>query len=137
MEYKLHHSLNSQVQRSILEETMAELARSQGDLIMAQAEFSRSMAEIDYFQVGLPSFFYQNEKSQPPHEIMTKLEATTTELERVLAELATSQVQLLEETKFNAQILHIPPKSLEEEMTLMVTSCTQSTIEREPPLKEK
>ena len=43
----------------------------------------------------------------------------------------------MEETKFNAQIQPIPLKSLEEEMTLMVTSCTQSTIEGKQPLQEK
>ena len=39
--------------------------------------------------------------------------------------------------KLNAQIKPIPLKSLEEEMTPMVTSCTQSIIEIEQPLQEK
>ena len=53
------------------------------------------------------------------------------------AKLTLSMVEFfMEETKFNAQIQPIPLKILEEEMTLMVTSCTQSTIEREQPLQE-
>ena len=135
------------------------------------AELERVHAKMDYSQVGLPRFLDQNEKSQPPHERMTKLEATMAELERVYAEQATSQVLLMKEvntlpqeesiverrvdklaitraklilcrveffvkeTKFNAQIQPIPLKILEEEMTPMVTSCTQSTFEREQPHK--
>ena len=41
-------------------------------MAMAQAEFSRSRAEMDYSQVGLPRFLNQNEKSQPPYERMTR-----------------------------------------------------------------
>ena len=43
----------------------------------------------------------------------------------------------MEVTRANAQIQPIPLKSLDEKMTPMVTSCTQSTIEREQPLQEK
>ena len=92
---------------------MAELARSQVDLTMPQSKFSRSMAEMDYSQVGLPWFLDQNEKSQPLHERMTKLEAFMAKLERVHVEWATSQVQLMEVTRANAQIQTTPLKSLE------------------------
>ena len=46
-----------QVQRSSLEEAMDELRRTQTAFTMAQPEFSRSMAEMDYSQVRLPRFF--------------------------------------------------------------------------------
>ena len=75
-----------QVQRSSLEEKMAQLERVHAELVMESAEFSRSRAEMDYSQVGLPRFLDQNEKSQPPHEGMTKLKETMVELERVYAE---------------------------------------------------
>ena len=42
--------------------------------------------------MGCLSFFYPNEISQPPHEKMTKLEATLVEMKRVHAECATSQL---------------------------------------------
>ena len=64
-----------QVQRPSLEEAMDELRRAQAESTMAQPEFSRSMAEMDYSQVGLPRFLDPNEISQPPQERMTKLEA--------------------------------------------------------------
>ena len=72
-----------QVQISSLEEAMDELRRTQTTFTMAQPKFSRSMDEMDYSQVGLPQFFYPNEISQPPHERMTKLEATLVEMKRV------------------------------------------------------
>ena len=70
-----HHSNNSwdtshntpqfpQVQRSSLEEAMDELRRTQAESIMAQPEFSKSMAEMDNAQVGLPRFLVKNEKGQ-------------------------------------------------------------------------
>ena len=62
---------------------------------MAQPEFSRSMAEMDYYQVGLHRFFVKNEMSQPPQEEMSNLEAT-------MAELRKSQAQFMEE-------VHTPP----------------------------
>ena len=71
---------------------MAQLERVHVELVMECAEFSRSMAEINYSQVGLPRFLDQNEKSQPPHERMTKLETTMAELERVCVEQATPRV---------------------------------------------
>ena len=73
---------------------MAQLERGQAEMAMAQAEFSRSRVEMDYSQVG---FLDQNEKIQPPHERMTKLEATMAELERVYVEQATSQGLLMKE----------------------------------------
>ena len=67
----------------------------------AQAEFSRSRAEIDYSQVRLPRFLDQNEISQPLNGRMTKLEATMAKLERVRAKCATSQVPLMEVIRVN------------------------------------
>ena len=93
-----------QVQRSSLEEKMAPLERVRAELVMENAEFKRSTAEIDYSQVGLPRFLDQKKKSQPPNGRMTKLEATMAKLERVRAEYATSQVQLKEVTRANVQI---------------------------------
>ena len=69
---------------------MDELRRTQAESTMEQLEFSRSMAEKDHSQVGLPRFLHQNEISQPPNERMKKLEATMAELEIVHAECATS-----------------------------------------------
>ena len=46
-----------QVQRSSLDEAIDELRRTQTAFTMAQHGFSRSMAEMDYSQVGLPQFF--------------------------------------------------------------------------------
>ena len=59
---------------------------------------------MDYSQVGLPKFLDKNDKCQAPHEIMTKLEATKAELERVHAKCATSQVQFKELSRTNFQI---------------------------------
>ena len=126
-----------QVQRSSLEEDMDELRRTQTAFTMAQPEFSRSMAEMDYSQVGLPQFFYPNEISQPPHERMTKLEATLVEMKRVHAECATSQVQFMELTRANVQIQNTPFDSLKEEMAPMATSGTQLTFEKEQPKEEE
>ena len=47
---------------------------------------------MGYYQVGLPRVIDKKEKSQPPHERMTMVEATMAELERVHCECATSQV---------------------------------------------
>ena len=69
---------------------MAEIKRMHAELVMENAECSRPRAEMDYSQVGLPRFIGQQGKSQPPHERMTKLEATMDELERVHIESATS-----------------------------------------------
>ena len=83
---------------------MAELKRVHAELVKENAKFKRSRVEMDYSQVGLPRFFYQNEISQPLNGRMTKLEATMAELERVHAECATSQVQFMELTRANVQI---------------------------------
>ena len=63
---------------------------------MAQPEFSRSMAEMDYSHVRLPRFLVKDEMSQPPQEEMSNLEAT-------MAELINSQAQFMEE-------VHTPPQ---------------------------
>ena len=112
---------------------MDELIRAQTAFTMEQSEFSRSMAEMDYSQVGLPPFFYPNEISQPPHERMTKLEVVLVEMKRVHAKCATSQVQFMELSKANVQIQHTPFDSLKEEMAPMATFGTQLTFEKEYP----
>ena len=127
----------SQVQRSSLEESMDELRRTQTVFTMAQPEFSRSMAEMDYSQVGLPQVFYPNEISQPPHERMTKLEAALVEMKRVHDECVTSQVQFMELTRANVQIQHAPFDSLKGEMDLMATYGTQLTFEKEQHKEEE
>ena len=59
------------------------------------------------------------------------------ELAITKAKLTLSRAKLfMEETKFNAQIQPIPLKILEEKMTPIVTSCTQSKIERTTPTRE-
>ena len=126
-----------QVQRSSLEEAMDELGRTQAAFTMTQPEFSRSIDEMDYSQVGLPQFFNPNEISQPPHERMTKLEAALIEMKRVHAECVTSQVQFMELTRANVQIQHTPFDSLKEEMALMATSGTQLTFEKKQPKEEE
>ena len=116
---------------------MDELIRTETTFTMAQPEFSRSVAKMDYSQVGLPQLFYPNEISQPPHERMTKLEAALVEMKRVHAECATSQVQFMELIKANVQIQHTPFDSLKEEMAPMATSGTQLTFEKEQPKEEE
>ena len=64
------------------------------------------------------------------NRIMTKLEATMAKLERVHAECATSQVQLMEVTRANVQIQLMPIKSLKKEMAPMATSFTQLTFDK-------
>ena len=49
-----------QMANSVLEQNMAEMKRSQVELAMTQAEFSRSMGDMDYSQDGLPRFYVQN-----------------------------------------------------------------------------
>ena len=75
---------------------MDELRRTQAESTMAQLEFSRSMAEMDYSQVGLPRFLVKNKMSQPPQEEMSNLEATMVELRKY-------QAQFMEE-------VHTPPQ---------------------------
>ena len=83
---------------------MDELRRTQAESTMAQPKFSRSMAEMDHSQVGLPGLFDPNEISQPPRERMTKLEVVMAKLKRVHAKFPTSQVQFMELTRANVQI---------------------------------
>ena len=45
-----------QVQRTSLDEQMAELARMHEELVMKNVERSRPRVEMDYSQVGLPTF---------------------------------------------------------------------------------
>ena len=133
--YNIPHT--PQVQRSSLEEAMDELRRTQAAFTMAQPEFSRSMDEMDYSKVGLPQFLNPNEISQPPHERMTKLEATLIEMKRVHSKCVTSQVQFMELTRANVKIQHTPFDSLKEEMGPMATSGTQLTFEKEQPNEEE
>ena len=72
---------------------------------------------MDYSQVGLPGFLYQKEKSQPPHEKMTRLEATIVEIERLYDEDATFQVQFMNETRATLQIQSAQLERLEVQMT--------------------
>ena len=99
MEYKLHHSLDSTSPKIKPRKKMAELERIHAELVKENSEFRRSRAEMDYSQVGLPRFLDQNEISQPLNGRIKKLEATMAKLERVRAECATSQVQLMEVTR--------------------------------------
>ena len=69
---------------------MAEIERIHAELVLKNAEYRISKAEMDYSQVGLPRFLDQKEKSQPPQEKMTKLEVTMIDLERIYAEDAIS-----------------------------------------------
>ena len=116
---------------------MDDLQRVHAELVMENAEFRRSRVEMDYSQVGLARFLDQKEKSQPPQERMTKLEATMDELERVHAGCATSQVQFMELTRANVQIQPTPFKSVKEEMAPMATSYTQLTFKKEQPKEEE
>ena len=50
------------VQRSSLDEKMAELARMHAELVMKKAENSRPMAEKDYSQVGFLRFLIKMRK---------------------------------------------------------------------------
>ena len=133
--YTIPHT--PQVQISSLEEAMDELRRAQAESTMAQPEFSRSMAEMDHSQVGLPRFLDPNEISQPPHERMTKLEVAMVELKSVHAECTTSQVQFMELTRANVQIQPAPFQSLKEEMAPKATSYTQLGFEKEQHKEEE
>ena len=89
---------NSQIQMAklSLEETMVELRRSQVEFAMVEAENEISMAELNYVHKALPRFYAQNEISPLPQENMTNLEATMAEWRRAQAEFATSQAQFME-----------------------------------------
>ena len=133
--YTIPHT--PQGQRSSLEEAMDELRRAQAESTMAQPEFSRSLAEMDHSQVGLPRFLDPNEISQPPQERMTKLEAAMVKLKRVHAECTISQVQFMELTRANVQIQPAPFQSLKEEMAPKATSYTQLRFGKEQPKEEE
>ena len=134
-----HHPNNSwntsyttpQVQRSSLDKKMDELARMHVELVMKNAERSTPRVEMDYSQVGLPTFLDQNEESQPLQERMTKFKATMAELERVHAECARSKNQFMELTRTNVLIQPTLFKSVKKKIALMATSCTQLTFEKE------
>ena len=85
----------------------------------------------------MPTFLDQNEESQPPHERMTKFDATMAELERVHAECARSKNQFMELTRTNVQIKPTLFNSMKEEIAWMATSCTQLTFEKEQPKQEE
>ena len=95
---------NPQVQRLSLDEKMAKIERIHAELVLKNDDYRRSKAEMDYSLVRLPRFLDQKEKSRPPQEKMTKLEATMTNLERIYVEDATSQVQFMNETRATLQI---------------------------------
>ena len=76
---------------------MNELRTTQVEPTMAQTEFLRSMAEMDYSKVSLLRFLVKNEISQPPQEKMTNLKPTMVEWIRAQAEFTTSQAQFMEE----------------------------------------
>ena len=110
---------------------MDELARMHAELVMKNAERSTPRVEMDYSQVGLPTFLDQNEESQPLQERMTKFEATMAELERVHAECARSKNQFMELTRTNVLIQPTLFKSVKKKIASMATSCTQLTFEKE------
>ena len=145
---------------------MHELRRTQAKSTMAQPEFSRSMAEMDYAQVGLPRFLFKNEMSQPPQEEMSNLEDTIVELRKsqapfmeevhtppqeesnvkngvdelafVMVELTKTMAEMpMEEASVNIQIQHIPLKRLKEEITPKATSYTQLGFQKEQLLQAK
>ena len=79
-----------QMANSRQEQNMDETRRIQADLAMDLVEFSRSMADMDHSQVGLPRFHVQDEIRSSSKETMANLEANMTELRR-------SQDQFIEE----------------------------------------
>ena len=142
---------------------MDELRITQTKSTMAQTEFSRSTSEMDYAQVGLPRFLVKNEKSQPPQEEMSNLEANMTRLRKsqaqfieevnthpqdksnakngvnelgfAMAELAKTMAEMpKEEACVNIKIQPIPLKPLKEERTPKTTSYTQLGLEKEQHL---
>ena len=132
---------------------MDELRRIQAESTMAQAEFSRSMADMNYSQVVLSRLCVQNEMNQPPQEEVSSLETTIAKLRRVQADLATSHAQFMEEVytppqeelNVNNEVYELAftmakltnygvNLSINEEMTPMATSYTQSKFEIYQPL---
>ena len=85
-----------QIANSGLEQNMAKMKRSQVELAMAQDKFSRSMVDMDYSQVGLPRPHVQDEIRSPLQDTMTNLEAN-------MDELRISQAQFMEEVNKPSQ----------------------------------
>ena len=116
---------------------MDELRRTQAESTMAQPEFSRSMAEMDYAQVGLPRFLVKNEMSQPPQD-ESNVKNGEDELAFAMVELTKTMAKMpKEEASVNIQIQPIPLKRLKEEMTPKATSYTQLGLQKEQLLQEK
>ena len=63
---------------------------------MAQTEFSRSMADMDYSHVGFPRFHVQD-------EIRSYLQGTMTNLETNMADLRRSRAQFMDEVNKPSQ----------------------------------
>ena len=57
--------IRAEMANSRLEQDMVEKKRNQAELAMAQAAFSRSMADLDYSQVGFPRSHVQDEIRSP------------------------------------------------------------------------
>ena len=66
----------AQMAKESLEKTMTEVRRSQANLTMVQAENEILMGDMDYSQDGLPRFYVQNEMSEPPQEEISNLKVT-------------------------------------------------------------
>ena len=93
---------------------------------MEHAEFSRSRAKMASSR--LPRFLDQNEKNQPPHERMTKLEATIAKLERVCAEQATPHVPFMREVNTLPQEESIGEREVDE-LAITRAKLTLSKVE--------
>ena len=63
----------AKIANSRLEKNMAEMKRSQAELAMAQVAFSRSMPNMDYSQVSLPRSHVEDKIRSPLQETMTNL----------------------------------------------------------------
>ena len=76
------------VQRSSLEDTIVELARSGAEMEESRAQMAKEslekiqaeneilMGDMDYSRDGLPRFYVQNEMSEPPQEEISNLKVT-------------------------------------------------------------
>ena len=91
----------AQMAKESLEKTMIEVRRCQANLVQAENEIL--MGDMDYSQDGFPWFYVQNEMSEPPQEEMYNLEATMAELRRVQAESTISQAQFMEKVHTPSQ----------------------------------
>ena len=72
------------------------MKKSQAELVVAQVAFSRSMVDMEYYQVGFP-------RSHVQDEIRSPLQVTMTNLEANMAELRRSQAQFMEEVNKPSQ----------------------------------